>query len=482
MLKILDVSYHNGKVDWAKVKAAGYNAAILRAGFGLNTVDERFHENARGALAAGLKIGIYWFSYAVSAAQGKQEAEFCLKTIKDYKITLPVFHDYEYDSADYSRRHGVTPTKRLVTSITRAFCDTVKAAGYKPGYYANLDYKNNMYDSAQLSDCIFWYARYLGHLDGTTCDLYQYTSKGSCPGINGPVDISYLYNENLLSGKTEKKTAAKKTTKKKAATTKTVTKNATFGSARIDENGHISGGKRGDQTGREVMTEPYYLHSSGWICYRAKDKDTARKLARAMKYACLNDHIGYSQSDRNSLYKTAEKISFKTKYVTTNCNCDCSSLVRVCLAYAGIQTPDFNTATEPAILEKTGKFTKITNVSVSNLQPGDILVTRRQGHTGIITATTTATVTAPKKTATSGKTTLQLVYETMTGKHGDGDDRKAALGSRYQEVQAFINHIATAGTATLAAETKAGRYGNGDVRKAVLGRRYAAVQNVINGK
>ena len=108
------------------------------------------------------------------------------------------------------------------------------------------------------------------------------------------------------------------------------------GSASIDERGRAHGGKAGDQTGREVKKQLWYLHSKGWRVFRAKDRQVALDIAKAMKRAISNNKIGYDQYQRNTLYNLAAKVGFDPGQVKTACETDCSALVRVCFAYAGI--------------------------------------------------------------------------------------------------------------------------------------------------
>lgn len=161
-----------------------------------------------------------------------------------------------------------------------------------------------------------------------------------------------------------------------------------IGSARIDENGKAKGGKAGDQTGREVSTQDWYKHNKGWRVFRAKDPKRAEMIAQDMQWACDNKHIGYDQGQRLTLYEVAQKVDFNCLRVEKNCETDCSGLVRVCCAYAGIMLPNFRTPTEPkALLEsgyfeemKGGKYTDHSNY----LRRGDILVTKTQGHTVVV--------------------------------------------------------------------------------------------------
>ena len=158
-----------------------------------------------------------------------------------------------------------------------------------------------------------------------------------------------------------------------------------IGSARIDENGHAHGGKAGDQTGREVCTQTWYKHSRGWRVFRAKDRAVAEKIAHCMRAACNNDRIGYDQYQRNTLYNVVRPYGFDVSKVHTATETDCSALVRVCCAYAGVSLPDFNTVSEAAALLKSGAFTELTGSKYADqdlyLGRGDILVTRTKGHT-----------------------------------------------------------------------------------------------------
>ena len=161
-----------------------------------------------------------------------------------------------------------------------------------------------------------------------------------------------------------------------------------IGSARIDENGRARGGKAGDQNGREVSTQGWYRHAKGWRVFRAKDPAVAEEIAQDMQWACDNRHIGYDQGQRLSLYDVAKPLGFNCKRVDTNCETDCSALVRVCCAYAGVSLPNFRTPTEPAALIASGAFTELKSAKYTDsekyLKRGDILVTRTQGHTVVV--------------------------------------------------------------------------------------------------
>lgn len=161
-----------------------------------------------------------------------------------------------------------------------------------------------------------------------------------------------------------------------------------IGSARIDENGKATGGKAGDQTGREVSTQAWYKHSKGWRVFRAKEPADAEKIAWDMQAACDNSHIGYDQGQRSTLYNVSKPLEFNCKKVRTHCETDCSALVRVCCAYAGIMLPDIRTTNEPSALLASGAFVELTGAKYTDrpdyLRRGDILCTRTQGHTVVV--------------------------------------------------------------------------------------------------
>lgn len=181
-----------------------------------------------------------------------------------------------------------------------------------------------------------------------------------------------------------------------------------IGSARIDENGHAYNGKAGDQTGREVSTQSWYLHSKGWRVFRAKDPAKSEKIAKCMQAACDNKHIGYDQWQRNSLYNEAAKYGYDASKVTKDVETDCSALVRVCCAFAGIMglPADFRTGNMPSNLLKTGAFVELTDSKYtkqdSYLKRGDILVTKTNGHTVVALSNGSKAASDTASTVTAG--------------------------------------------------------------------------------
>lgn len=161
-----------------------------------------------------------------------------------------------------------------------------------------------------------------------------------------------------------------------------------IGSARIDENGKAHGGKAGDQTGKEVSTQNWYKHEKGWRVLRAKDAGAAAKIAAAMRAACSNSKIGYDQYQRNTLYDAAKPVGFDPAKVSKTVETDCSALVRVCCAYAGIMLGDFTTGNQASVMLASGKFEELPGSKYTAksdyLRAGDVLVTKSKGHTVVV--------------------------------------------------------------------------------------------------
>ena len=199
----IDVSKHQGKIDWPKVAASGVRFAILRAGYG-NTAaqaDPYFAANYTAARAAGLKVGAYWYSYASGPDDAASEAAACLQVLAGRKLDLPLFFDQEYEPAILAQ------TTAGRTACVQRFCAAVQAAGYRPGLYASKNWLESRLDMAQLSTLPVWVAQYAAACTyGGPYVLWQNSSSGSVPGISGPVDTNICPDEALLFGSEKEET------------------------------------------------------------------------------------------------------------------------------------------------------------------------------------------------------------------------------------------------------------------------------------
>ena len=201
--KLIDVSHHNGDVDFAKVKAEGIQGVIIRAGYGTSAIDDCFYTNIKNAIKNGLHIGIYWFGYAYTVSQAEKEAKYCLSVINAYKgkLDLPIFYDWEYDSFNYAKKQGVTVSRQLCSDMTDRFCSIMESNGYFSGVYANLDYLNNFYTEYIKNRYTIWVAQWSEKCSYTgNYGIWQYgasTNRIDNPKVNGIsskyVDKSYCY-------------------------------------------------------------------------------------------------------------------------------------------------------------------------------------------------------------------------------------------------------------------------------------------------
>lgn len=193
----IDVSAHNGVIDWPRVKASGIDGVVIRVGYGddVSQQDKRFAANIGGALTAGLKVAVYWFHYADSVPDMLREWECCRAIIAPYKGQIAfVASDYEYDSYNYyCRVHGAAPTKELINQMVMAFRGAAKADGWKTAIYTNNDYRRNIFTPQTLSAFdIRWLAYYSGK-STVSCGMQQTGSTGHVPGISGNVDMDMAF-------------------------------------------------------------------------------------------------------------------------------------------------------------------------------------------------------------------------------------------------------------------------------------------------
>ncbi|MEG1437306.1 MAG: GH25 family lysozyme [Oscillospiraceae bacterium] len=194
----IDVSKYQGNIDWKAVKSSGVQFAIVRAGFrgygsGVLVEDAKFKSNMKGALAAGLDVGIYYFSQAINEVEAVEEASLCVQLAKAYKVKYPIFIDTETSGGNGSGRADTLTTQQR-TAVCRAFCETVQSKGYKTGIYTSKSWFEKKLDMTQLGQYLVWLAQwtstptYKGKYD-----VWQYTSKGQVAGISGNVDMNLSY-------------------------------------------------------------------------------------------------------------------------------------------------------------------------------------------------------------------------------------------------------------------------------------------------
>ena len=200
--KGIDVSYHNGTIDWKKVKQSEVEYAIIRCGYGTNDKsqdDKKWEENVKGCVDNNIPYGVYLYSYADTVEKASSEADHAIRLLQGKKLKYPVYYDLEEDKL----RDKIS--KKTIADIAQTFCDKLSAKGYTVGIYANKDWFTNYLTDSRFNNWTKWVAQY-----NTVCnyrgkyDMWQCSSTGRVPGISGNVDLNYSYSpfENSYGGNT----------------------------------------------------------------------------------------------------------------------------------------------------------------------------------------------------------------------------------------------------------------------------------------
>lgn len=312
----IDVSKWNKSINWSSVKKAGIEFAFVRTSYrgtetGKLVTDETAATNMKGAAAAGVKVGAYIFSQAITKAEAVQEADYLLQTVKGYNITMPLVFDFEYYVG--GRLSKAKLNARAQTDICLAFCDRIKAAGYTPLVYANYSMlSNDLYASEITAKYPVWLARYNSTASyGGAYDFWQYTSEGSVSGISGDVDMNYWYikpGSSMMFG----------------------TGNGTSVQAASLAAPSLSG--KADSYDRVKLSWKKVSGASGYILYRYDSSkqnyvriktvgsstvtymDTGRSMGKTYKYKIKS----YKKADGQTTYSSASKeVSVKTESAMT---------------------------------------------------------------------------------------------------------------------------------------------------------------------
>ena len=198
--KGIDVSYHNGTIDWKRVKQSEVEYAIIRCGYGTNDKnqdDKKLEENVKGCIDNNIPYGVYLYSYADTVEKASSEADHAIRLLQGKKFKYPVYYDLEEDAI----RKKLSKTE--IANIAKTFCNKLSAKGYTVGIYANKDWFTNYLTDSCFNNSTKWVAQY-----NTVCnyqgkyDMWQCSSTGRVPGISGNVDLNYSYSpfENSYGG------------------------------------------------------------------------------------------------------------------------------------------------------------------------------------------------------------------------------------------------------------------------------------------
>lgn len=190
--KGIDVSEHNGYINWEQVKNSDVKYAIIRCGYGQNytSQDDKYWErNVSECVRLGIPFGVYLYSYAMTPAAAKSEAEHVLRLISGYKLSYPVFYDLENEGGTYNQ---ASLSSKELGDIAETFCNTISSAGYDVGIYANTNWFTNILTDSRFNNWDKWVAQYNYQCTyGGNYAMWQATSSGVVPGISGNVDINF---------------------------------------------------------------------------------------------------------------------------------------------------------------------------------------------------------------------------------------------------------------------------------------------------
>jgi GH25 family lysozyme M1 (1,4-beta-N-acetylmuramidase) len=183
-VKGIDVSYHNGAVDWQAVIDAGCEFVIIRLGYGIRHLDRKFADNVNGALAAGLKVGVYYYSYALNVEDAKAEAQFVQEVLQEngMKPELGIWYDME-DADGYKDRNGM-PDNQTITDMCSTFICSLNEAGYSQvGVYASYSWLTGIIDTSRLAEhVLYWNAQWGKSNDFTAAKMWQFTDSMDIDG------------------------------------------------------------------------------------------------------------------------------------------------------------------------------------------------------------------------------------------------------------------------------------------------------------
>ena len=192
----IDVSKYQSSIDWDKVKTAGVEFAIIRVGYrgygsGALVQDPKFEEHFTNARNAGLRVGIYCFSQAVNEDEAREEAQACVYVLNGRQLDYPIYFDTEASGSGNGRADGLGVTDRTKCAV--AFCEEVKALGYKPGVYASTTWFRKRLDMSQLTGYSIWNAHYDVASSPIACNMWQGTCTARIPGYGGQIDVNISY-------------------------------------------------------------------------------------------------------------------------------------------------------------------------------------------------------------------------------------------------------------------------------------------------
>lgn len=490
MKKAIDVSDYQGAIDWGKVKAAGIDYAIIKSSLGSDLpsqVDAFFHQNVKACIKNNIAFGTYHFAYFVNEQKAKEEADFACRLAEEYKQYVKfIALDVEGDSERYAKDMGYSPNW---TKCCLAFLERVKSKGFTPVLYSNQSWLESKLDKSQFSKYKLWYAAYGADKPKYSCAIWQYGDSGKVSGVNGNVDMNYVYDESIF------KATARTTVKspiKPSEQAKTI---------------QISN----DLNTFMTIAESYKGRNGNYVCNTKLKLGMivdwcAYSISAIMKdcgfigkyqggiYGYASDAAREDNGKYGEWFKKGSKAPQKGDYImfryasfTNPIDKYSASHVGIVKAVNGdkITTLEGNVDGNNSNWAATSTFKEKTRY----LSNSDVYAFYRPKWQY-------TTVTAPKTEAktnnetTKKKTVEELAKEVINGQWGAGEERKSKLtkaGYNYNAVQSKVNELLKVknlkSVDVVAKEVIDGKWGNGDERKKKLtaaGYNYTEVQNKVN--
>lgn len=428
MMKGIDVSKWQGRIDWQRVKASGIEFAIIRAGYGssANQKDSFFERNYLGAKTAGLHVGAYWYSYANSFREATEEAKAFQRVIAGKQFDMPVYFDME-------EKDQLEAGRDFCSGLIRTFCSEMEKAGYFVGFYTSASYAKTLVSPEILSRYTFWCAKWAKSCSYQgRCGIWQYSSKGRVHGISGDVDLDRCYQDF----------------------------------PKIIVNGGFNG---------------YGKNAAPRVSATAGSPDRQRVVDQARVWIGCNERDG-SHREIIDIYNSQKKLprGYRVQYHDAWCATFVSAVAIKCGLTSIIPT-ECGCGNMLMLFKILGELVENDSYRPN---PGDIVFydwqdsgigddTGWPDHVGIVEKVTgnMITVIEGNKSDAVGRRQLQVGGRYIRA-YGVPKYRNAPVQAADQKPKKSIDQLAR--------DTIAGKYGNGETRKRKLGSDYQAVQKRVN--
>ena len=429
-VKGIDVSVWQGEIDFNKVKESGIDFVIIRAGYGTSGKDKCFEQNYSRAKAAGLHVGSYWYSYADSIKEVEQEAKAFITALKGKQFDYPVYFDIE-------ERKQLDAGKEFCSGLITAFCNQMEAAGYFAGFYTSASHASTLVTDEVRKRYTFWCAQWAKSCSFSgACGIWQYSSKGSVPGISGNVDLDRSYQDfptviknGGFNGYPKKEAPNSKTSSQRDAV--------------VDQARMWLGRKESDGS-HKVIIDTYNAHKPLARGYAMKYTDAwCATFVSAVAIKCEVTDILPTECGCEEMVKLFRKLG---EWVENDAYIPAPGDV---IFY---DWQDSGSGDNTGYSDHVGIVEVVTGSSITVIEGNcsnavkrrTLQVNGRYIRGYGVPKYKDGVTPSPTPTPTPTKTVEELAKEVIDGKWGNGEDRKkrlTAAGYDYSVVQARVNEI-----------------------------------------